>query len=58
MDQNWINVFAAGFVCGMGFMAVAVICFVSAVRHLLHLTKSDLEGPFDETIGRQFTQNR
>ena len=44
-----INVFAAGFVCGMGFMAAAVMCFVSAVRHLLHQTKS---GP----IGNQDPQ--
>lgn len=53
-----INVFATGFVFGMAFMAVAVVCYVSVVRHLLHQTKSGHECPFNETIGRQFTQNK
>jgi hypothetical protein len=39
--QNYVNGFATGFIAGMAFMALAVICFVSAVRHLLHLPPSD-----------------
>jgi hypothetical protein len=34
--QNFVNGFATGFVAGMAFMAVAVICFVSVVRRLVH----------------------
>lgn len=45
MNQDYVNVFAAGFVFGMGFMSLAVIGFVSAVRHLLHLPTSGPSSP-------------
>jgi hypothetical protein len=54
LDRVYWDGFATGFVAGMAFMAVGVVCFVSTVRHLIRPTNQ--ASPVEASSDSPFAQ--